>query len=289
MRISREHYFETTTPMTNTPIYVSPNEFAEMALLDAYGLLESAEQMRFEQAFLASSPDVQAEIRRVQTEIAMDEALLPNCQPPAELKAKVLERIRTAMAMDTAGMLGIDELPFQRETLGRIDSGSRIMHSVWTWRMAALVLLGVCLTLVVMANTSQRHFDRMFEEAIRLHTDREVESTLGDEFQPYMDLMRRSTARQQYVAIDGGQGLIRISIDEATGDIFLLAMDLDKQDGPCVFTVTDVHGDELATVTIRTDRYLDGVSLSVDPTLLAGAQFELRDAENRVIASSTFA
>jgi len=289
MRISREQYPETTTPMTNTPIYMPPNELAEMALLDAFGLLDAAEQMRFEQAFLAVSPDVQAEVRRVQSEIAMDEALLPQCEPPAELKARVLERIRSAMSMDTAGMLGVDELPFQRDTIGQIGSGSRVMGSVWTWRMAALVLLGVCLTLVVMANTSQRHFDRMFEEAIRLHTDREIESTLGAEFQPYMDLMRRSTARQQYVAIDGGQGLIRISIDEASGDIFLLAMDLDSQDGTCSFTITDTNGNELASVDIRTDRYLDGVSLSVDPSFLAGAHFELRDADNRVIASSTFA
>jgi hypothetical protein len=288
MKISREQYPEATTPMTNPPIYTPPNELAELALLDAYGLLEPAEQMRFEQAFLAVSPDVQAEVRRVQTEIAMDEALLPNCEPSAELKIKVLARIRSAMDMDTSGMLRVDELPFQRDTLGYIGSKSNIMSSVWTWRMAALVLLGVCLTLVVMANTSQRHFDRMFEEAIRLHTDREIESALGTEFQPYMDLMRRSTAKQQYVAINGGQGLVRISIDEATGDIFLLAMDLDNQDGPCSFTIRNAQGDELASAVIRTDRYIDGVSLSVDPTLLAGTQFVLRDADNRVIASSTF-
>jgi hypothetical protein len=275
--------------MTNSHIYMPPHELAELALLDAYGLLEAADQIRFEQAFLAVSPDVQAEIRRIQTEIVTDETLLPDCQPPADLKARVLDRLRSAMAMSSAGMLRMDELPFRHEPGGRIGPGGRILGSVWTWRMAALVLLGVCLTLIVMVNTRGRHFDRVFEEAMRLHTEQQVELALGTEFQPYMDLMRRPTARQYYLAVESGHGMIRVSIDEARGDIFVLAMDLDSQEGPCAFTIIAADGTRVASVSVRTDRYLDGVSMKVDPTLLAGATFELRDANNRIIATNKIA
>lgn len=271
--------------MTNTHIYMPPHELAELALLDAFGLLEAADQLRFEQAFLAVSPDVQAEVRRIQTDIVTDESLLPDCEPPAELKARVLSRIHAAMAMSTAGMLGMDEMPSQRASAGRIGAGSRILDSVWTWRMAALVLLGVCLTLIVMVNTGSRHFDRVFEEAMRLHTEREVEMTLGGDFQPYLELMRRSTA-QQYLAVEGGRGMVRVSIDEATGDIFLLAMDLETDAGPYAFSIVAADGTTLASAEIRPDQYLDGVSLNVDPTLLAGATFELRDGDHRIIATT---
>ncbi|MDP6890879.1 MAG: hypothetical protein QF471_06075 [Phycisphaerales bacterium] len=270
--------------MTNTHIYMPPRELAELALLDAYGLLEAADQIRFEQAFLAVSPDVQAEIRRIQMEIVTDESLLPACEPPAELKIRVLDRIHAAMSMSTAGMLGMDEMPFQRHA-AQIGPGGRVLSSVWTWRMAALVLLGVCLTLIVMVNTGTRHFDRMFEEAMRLHTEQEVEMTLGENFQPYLELMRRSTS-QQYLAVEGGRGMIRVSIDETSGDIFLLAMDLQSDDGPYSFSITAADGDTVATVAIRTDQYLDGVSLNVDPALIAGAAFELRDGTGRIIATT---
>ncbi|MDP6987599.1 MAG: hypothetical protein QGG74_06105 [Phycisphaerales bacterium] len=271
--------------MTNTPIYMPPHELAELALLDAYGLLEAADQIRFEQAFLAVSPDVQAEVRRIQTEIATDDALLPDCEPPAELKARVLDRIHAAMAMNTAGILGMDEMPFQRDTVGRIGPGGRVLGSVWTWRMAALVLLGVCLTLIVMVNTGSRHFERVFEEAMRLHTEQEVEMTLGDDFQPYLDLMRRSTS-QQYLAIDGGRGMVRVSIDEVSGDIFLLAMDLDSEAGPYSFSITSAEGTTVGSVAVRADQYLDGVAMNIDPALLAGARFELRDSSGRVVATT---
>jgi hypothetical protein len=272
--------------MTNAHISMSPHELAELALLDAYGLLEAADQIRFEQAFLAISPDIQAEIRRIQTDIVTDETLLPNVTPPAELKAKVLERIYAATTMRSAGLVGIDELPLRSDIVGHIGPGGRILGSVWTWRMAALVLLGVCLTLIVMVNTRGRHFDRVFEEAMRLHTEQQVELALGTEFQPYMELMRRPTAQHHYLAVEGGQGMIRVSVDETRGDIFLLAMDLGGQEGPCAFTLIAADGTKTASVPIRTDRYLDGVSLSVDPALLAGATFELRDTNNRVIATN---
>jgi len=275
--------------MTNAHISMSPHELAELALLDAYGLLEAADQIRFEQAFLAISPDIQAEIRRIQTDIVTDETLLPNATPPAELKAKVLKRIHAATTMRSAGLVGIDDLPLRSDIVGHIGSSGRILGSVWTWRMAALVLLGVCLTLIVMVNTRGRHFDRVFEEAMRLHTEQQVELALGTEFQPYMELMRRPTAQHRYLAVEGGQGMIRVSVDEARGDIFLLAMDLGGQEGPCAFTLIAADGTKTASVPVRTDRYLDGVSISVDPAMLAGATFELRDANNRVIATNKIA
>jgi len=275
--------------MTMKTDTMPPSELAELAVLDAFGLLEPPDQFRFEQAFLATTPDVQAEIRRIQADIATDEALLPMVDPPAELRARVLERIAAAMALSSINTLEPDQMAFQTPApLARIGKGG-ILSSVWTWRMAALVLFGISLTLVVITMSNQQRFDRLVAELRQIQATDLVDSMLENEFDNCTELMGRPEAKQLYLASTTGRGLVRVSIDEQTGDMFLFAMDLAGLDGACTLEVTSADGTPLYETPFRTDRFFDGVSANIDPALLAGASFKLIDPDNRVLAIATFA
>ncbi len=82
--------------MTPTANY-STRELIELSLLDAMGLLDEDERDRFERSFTATSPAIQAHIRREQTRLAQID-FLPDVEPAADLRAAVLEAVRKAMA-----------------------------------------------------------------------------------------------------------------------------------------------------------------------------------------------
>ncbi|MEO1130526.1 MAG: hypothetical protein AAFX05_12590, partial [Planctomycetota bacterium] len=78
---------------------MTTQELYELASLDALGLLDDDERADFERAFRAAAPEVQAQIRRQQLHAADIEDLLPRVEPPAGLRARVLEAVRQAMSV----------------------------------------------------------------------------------------------------------------------------------------------------------------------------------------------
>lgn len=84
-----------------TPNY-STRELIELSLLDVMGLLDETERAGFERAFARTSSEVQAHIRREQTRLAHIDFLLPNVEPPADLRSMVLDAVRKAMSEGVA-------------------------------------------------------------------------------------------------------------------------------------------------------------------------------------------
>jgi hypothetical protein len=76
---------------------LSTRDLIELSLLDAMGLLDDEERAEFERAFAGTSPAIQAHIRREQTRLAQIDFLLPEVEPPADLRSAVLEAVRRAM------------------------------------------------------------------------------------------------------------------------------------------------------------------------------------------------
>lgn len=272
--------------MTTEHIFMPSHELAELAILDAYGMLPDADLLRFEQAFLATSPEAQAELRRIQADIATDERLLPACEPSAELRTKVIRRIRAAMDLSQASELDADIARFQHPAMQAARQNPNFLSSVWTWRMAALLLLGVVLTLVATNTSNQRHFDQLNLEAMRLQATHEFEVAMGDQYQPFMELMRRPDVEHAYLSADGGHGFVRLSIDETSGRVFVMAMDLVGHEGPCRLEVSNEAGELLSATDLRTDRYIDAATMEVDPTILANATVRLIDGLGRTIATT---
>lgn len=77
---------------------MTTHELFELALLDAVGLLDESESASFELAFQAAPAALQAQIRREQTRFSSMESLLPKVEPPADLRSRVIEQVRRAMA-----------------------------------------------------------------------------------------------------------------------------------------------------------------------------------------------
>lgn len=81
---------------------MTTQQMIENAMLDALGLLSAEEQSDFERAFRAADPAVQAHVRREQTRLSRIEALLPNVEPPVDLRAAVIQAVRAAMVAQLA-------------------------------------------------------------------------------------------------------------------------------------------------------------------------------------------
>mgnify|MGYP001246856583 CR=1 FL=1 len=87
-------------PHLSNETTMGTRELIELAVLDAFGLLEPGEQEGFERSFMLAPPSLQAQIRRQQTRLAQDESLLPSVVPPHELRIAVLDAVRRAMERD---------------------------------------------------------------------------------------------------------------------------------------------------------------------------------------------
>jgi hypothetical protein len=107
-------------------------ELLEQAHLEALGLLDEREQASFEAAFAVAPPAVKAHVKAEQARWAPMEELLPQVEPPVELRDRVLDAVTAAMVSQGAGELGL-------------KPGKRVS---WAWRatsmglMTAVVVLG---------------------------------------------------------------------------------------------------------------------------------------------------
>ena len=270
--------------MNSTHNIPSMQELAELATLDAYGLLDESDLFRLEQAMLHAPSDVRASVRAIQDEIATDEHLLPEATPPATLRQQVIDRVRAAVDLhDTAHAAGT--MPPNGLQDQPLSFSQATLRSVWTWRMAALVLLGACVALVVVKERQQQHFNRVIHEAISLQADSQLKDTLGSSYATFVSLMERPDVRHIYLVGPHGDGAVRLSVDEDTGQMYAFGMDLAGQDG-CALELRTSTGEVVARESFLTDRYLAGIALQVDPSDLAGLTACLVTSDGQVIAKS---
>lgn len=73
-------------------------ELLELASLDSLGLLDGEERRAFERAFAEASPGLQAQLRREQERAADVSDILPDIEPPATLRSRVLSAVGEAIA-----------------------------------------------------------------------------------------------------------------------------------------------------------------------------------------------
>lgn len=78
------------------------DELLEMASIDAHGMLDEIETARFERAFVAATPSLQAEIIALQERVALDASLRSGEQPPHSLRLRTLARVAQAVEDEAA-------------------------------------------------------------------------------------------------------------------------------------------------------------------------------------------
>ncbi len=170
-------------------------QLIELAVLDAMGLLDDAEQGQFESAFRAASPEVQAQVRREQTRLSVIDGLLPNVSPPAGLRAAVLDAVRREIT--AAGLAEADGVA---GVLPPMIQSTRVSP---LWRTAAL---GLAAAAVVMSVASFEIYSRFNEVRVALNAGG-ITQELVDKFGgPYVHDVLFSKDTRRVVFSPGASG-----------------------------------------------------------------------------------
>lgn len=151
---------------------MTTQELIELAVLDTMGLLDEPEQAAFDKAFDAAPPQVQAHVRREQTRFADINAILPDVEPPAELRSAVIEAVREAIAEElVAGGPEADRLAL-RPSRG-VSSG---------WRLGAVAAIAIAVVLGGATLQMQRDYTQL-NQSIRnnAHID-QLNATFGTRY-----------------------------------------------------------------------------------------------------------
>jgi hypothetical protein len=173
-------------------------ELLEHAHLDALGQLDEREQAAFEAAYTVAPLSVQAQIRREQARFATMEHLLPQVDPPAELRERVLSAVNAAMIAQNAGSdLGLRP--------------ARRVHRAWRAAsiglVTAMVFLGAAFVSVY---SSYESMTRQFvnDSANAAFLERFERSYMGDV------LFSASTQRVLFTANAGFNGKLAVWTDD---------------------------------------------------------------------------
>jgi hypothetical protein len=132
------------------------HQLIELSILDAMALLDEDERLQFESAFRAAPPAIQAHVRREQTRLAQIESLLPQVEPPAGLRALVIEAVRAHIMASPATDDAMERLVLP-------ISGTQQVSPIWRagalGAMAAAILLGI--TTFIFKSQNEMMADRL--------------------------------------------------------------------------------------------------------------------------------
>jgi len=264
--------------MSHHSTFTQP-ELEELTVLNAWGLLPQNELTDFEAAFANAAPTERARLRNIQDACTANDSTACDA-PPAELRTKVLQRLQAMRDLERMNLEAHRSAEPARPRTASLASAA-------AWRMAALVLLAVSITLVVMNRETTAQYNRLLDE----HTFVTAWGMMQDDMTPderasFVAMLRRPDVRHSYITADDGHGLVRIAIDEMDGEVFVLAMDLSGQPTPCVLEMETADGDVIMLATLRTDRPIDARRLTLDVKKLDGATFRIRGADGVIIGST---
>lgn len=191
-------------------------ELTELALLDVHGLLDDEERQAFERAFAASPAAVQARIRREQVRFSDLTALLPDVDVPSDLRARVLERVRRAIAeqdrvkVDGAG-----------RTLPPILRSTRVSP---VWRAGALACAAAAVVFAVTTIQMRVQYDELHS---KIQSDVLLSSMLASYGPNHLRdmLFNEQTERVSFSSAEGetpGEASLWLNPDWQSGRLFYL-------------------------------------------------------------------
>jgi len=233
---------------------MTTQELIETASLDALGMLDAEERADFEAAFRAASPAVQAQVRREQKRFASADHLLPEIDPPAGLKFKVLSAVREAILGLTAG----DAAAAARA----VSTGSKAgawFNSTTIWRAACI---GFATTTVLLTGVAAYVFDRnqAYVEQTEIALGKALLSELGSDFQEVA--LAQGVQVFNFATTDGLSAKAKLWVHPETQVAFLFCSDLPVRDGRYSLVRNDTSGN---TEIVRHFRASDGfITFRVD-------------------------
>lgn len=239
---------------------MTTHELLELASLDALGLLDDDERDAFERAFQAAPPAIQAQVRREQARLARAEAILPEVEVPAGLRARVLAAVRDAIQ-------AVQTRRTPRAVLPLLPSrGVSAM-----WRAAAIGCAAAALIFGFTTIQIRSEVDRIHDLISLNQYEADLIRDFGARFQPTLMDPRTTFVQFDRVAgsvADSAKSTALVLVD-GDGAALVLARDLPK----------NPHG--YALVAINPDGSFSEPIARIDP--VEGAPF------NKRVPSSEFA
>ena len=268
---------------------ISREELLELATADAMGVLEDVDSARFEKAFAAASPSMQAEIRALQDRLCSDPAFLSDGQPPASLRLKTLARVAEAVEENGAAPIAtigparartqqrqaVDRDALVREILERTALERRPTQHIW--RAAALFLFAA-LVVALYFNAQQREISsRMMDFVDRKLVDdamRQIaRGTKGFDFEHAREVRvldeRGTPVRLVHAYLDEANGrvcVVGFGLDIAATSVRVTRPDATKPDGSQITLASAVVEDRGFTATFAIPEGAASVRLEVGNT-----------------------
>ena len=221
---------------------MTTQQLIENAMLDALGLLSGEEQREFERAFWAASPAIQAHVRREQTRLSRIESLLPKIDPPADLRAAVLQAVREAMVAELAGRA--DE-PAGRGSIPILTS----FHVSPVWRAASL---GFAAAAAVFGATTLFMWVKYADVESQIHSN-VFNDTLRAAAEGSVSSMLFGTDKADFAAVSSTGGSVTLHYRPDTGEAWLTVQDLDVDRGDYELRLTDASGVPMGEALARFD------------------------------------
>ena len=270
------HLFDetaTNNTMTHETTY-NPKRLLELAVLDAYGLLEPIESDLFNRSFHDAPAAIQDEIKLLQEDLALDTSLLPTDMPPLSLRKKVLDAVAET-ADKEAQRLAPLALIGARASVAQAKFGSSKQDVLW--RTAAIVLFGISVVLGVITLDAQRKSNQNAKIAINTSTNNALFKMAGSEFvkyvgNPYCQVFRLERK-------DGNaNGYLRVAVNERFGNGYVIGIDLEDNE-EIIIQGTTQSGETFELTRITADSPIVGRKFDLDPSLVAGMTITAIDAK----------
>jgi hypothetical protein len=235
-----------------------------MATLDALGLLEPNEREAFERAFGSASPSIQRQVVREQRRLAADESLLPDVEPSANLRERVVAAVREAMSS-----VRVDS---PSDVLARIlpDPVSMRRNVTPLWRAACIAFASATIMLLLAGFSLQQEIQRAMSAREDANFAAIMTQDLGPEFADAL-----LSPKAQRVAFSKAEGTRRgnaaIYYDPESELAYLVCNDMDVYDGSYTLAVVDENGtvqEELTTFAYRGG--ISGRSMEITQKLASG-------------------
>ncbi|MFG0291555.1 MAG: hypothetical protein ACF8MJ_00210 [Phycisphaerales bacterium JB050] len=234
---------------------MNTEQLIEMASLDALGMLDTEERAEFEAAFRAASPSIQAQIRREQKRFANADHLLPQVDPPAGLKFRVMSAVRDAIIGLTAGDAAA--------AAKAVSTGSKTgawFNSTTIWRAACI---GFATTTVLLTGVTAYVFDsnQAYREETEIALGRARLTELGSDFQEVA--LAQGAKVFDFIPDESLSTQARLWVHPKTQVAFLFCKDMPvsngryslvlERDGAAPQTVREFRASE-GMITFRVDR-----------------------------------
>lgn len=284
-------------------------ELRTHAVLDALGMLDASDAAQFDRAFRDAVPGVQAELRRLQAEVAADPSLLSSEEPAADLKARTLARVMTEVEAHEAQLapiahIGRAGVRSGRRAVGSIDAQDlmaqamelatlrtdvdRFSRSSRAWRAAAFALVAGLVAALVFQVSVQGLAARITELALGTATAREINEAL--DHPGAIAIIEGADFRRGLASPAGANGgTVTLAVDVGAKSAFLFTVGLRPGTTYTLLAVDDV-GTRTAVSTFvpRSDVWGMVVALGssgIDPQALRTERLVLVDGAGNEVMS----